>query len=1112
MAETGATVSLDIERARTDAGYWGEQMDAGNIPIDYIRGGNVPAGFSGPTDNQKPLYLNDGPNPLVGSNEALFNGPIIDEQGNAVLGNPTGSYDEVGVTMGQGNTGGVTGGGSTGSTYDDGPLRVSRNQTPPAEDITPNEAAKANQQLENQNYRQQALSSMKPSSGAPRVSQSYSDSDPVWRKFYSEVEGRHNVLHDYNSYNYVITLVALSDEQVKNPSSYKGRVITDAGVESDSFYIIAKSGGFERSEYKGTGSITVGGTTYESGERFKSPNGSSSTRNNSRITDLFIDDLIFDTRPGINDMGNSNLTTGRFKITEPHGVGGFYQELYAGAGYAGHANYIGAPFLLVISFIGRRADSDDAEIPDKTTRYIPIMFKGSTMSVNEGGAIYDVEFLGYNASGASAASAALWDDISPVVNPTESVEQIAYSVFYRNHQAHKDALIKMSEGADQETKNEIARRLSDTGLQQQALSGAGLNANTRITQYEAHKYFVWFPPDWQGALTTPPGQWSSSYSWEQSVANMLEQGANFRGPLFGDVSNNFGNAGLNDEITPQFGLLIRPDEEAKEANNNRIREQNRIIDSSTTQFDTEKRSFEAARESLAGILNPTTANESNTSTDLVQDINIQPNTAKEEAAKTIDEATAEAVNLADLALGNTGAPPHISAPQQSNLSPADIQRVTRLREQILNHSQKLKELNQAVVEAQARKTALQEERENIPRQTYDLQSTGVPWQFKKGLNLQSVIDILVTNSQYMTVLQDPGALSQIAESEFIPWYRTDVYTVPIAFDVVTMQPVKEFHYVVSPIDVHYSKMPGVNIIFSTAKLRKQAVREYNYIYTGKNLDVLNFDIKYNNLFTTPLLLRPPNSEALGGQVQRQEVINTTIPRSEFQNAVDSISQGISNKLGESGFTPAQAASEKLTYRDIAITNRNSIGLALKEFLYNPPFEQALIRAEIQIVGDPVYIVGSGISDRPALLKDDILTPDGEINGFSREPDILFKFRTADDIPSSADLKFGLFQQQPSEGEFNGCFQVVKIENRFEEGVFTQTLSTLRRRNQEQDYEVTQQQTATAPANGSQRPAGDNNRTIRTNRTTGSSRPDTVGPDDGFRNNSTTGDRTDGQNP
>ena len=53
-------------------------------------------------------------------------------------------------------------------------------------------------------------------------------------------------------------------------------------------------------------------------------------------------------------------------------------------------------------------------------------------------------------------------------------------------------------------------------------------------------------------------------------------------------------------------------------------------------------------------------------------------------------------------------------------------------------------------------------------------------------------------------------------------------------------------YRVIPYDVHASKMITVNTKGpGFYELAKQTVKEYNYIYTGKNVDIINFDIYFD---------------------------------------------------------------------------------------------------------------------------------------------------------------------------------------------------------------------------------------------------------------------------
>ena len=111
----------------------------------------------------------------------------------------------------------------------------------------------------------------------------------------------------------------------------------------------------------------------------------------------------------------------------------------------------------------------------------------------------------------------------------------------------------------------------------------------------------------------------------------------------------------------------------------------------------------------------------------------------------------------------------------------------------------------------------------------------------------------------------------------------------------------------------------------------------------------------------------------------------------------------------------------------------------------------MINAEIEIVGDPVYLLGSGITSRASLDATNIETTAGEINCFSREGDIVFRFGTAEDMPTSDELKGGMNTMQLQESYYSGAYKVVRVTSTFNEGVFTQKLETYRRPNQANDY-------------------------------------------------------------
>ena len=326
---------------------------------------------------------------------------------------------------------------------------------------------------------------------------------------------------------------------------------------------------------------------------------------------------------------------------------------------------------------------------------------------------------------------------------------------------------------------------------------------------------------------------------------------------------------------------------------------------------------------------------------------------------------------------------------------------------------------------------------------YNLKSLGEAWSFRKGSNLMTIIDTMITNSVYMDIFKQPGELSKIQSTEMIPWFKTEVISYVIGYDVLRMRYVYEYHYVVSPFEIHYSSMPGINIQFTTEQLKKKAISEYNYIYTGKNLDVLSYNIRYNNLFTTPLLINPPKFKPIK-QDGTEQTTNT------FLETIEDAIQ--TNVNGQSGFTPTPPVG-RLNYRE-GPNNRNAIGVIFQDFLYNPPFERHLILSDIDIIGDPVYIVGSGITDRPQVSAGDILTKDGEMNTFTREPHVILNIRYPEDIPTASELgdkENSKFEMKLKRDQYSGVFEIFNVRNNFSEGVFKQTLRLARKKNQPEDY-------------------------------------------------------------
>lgn len=173
-----------------------------------------------------------------------------------------------------------------------------------------------------------------------------------------------NELDQFASYNYVFTLGALTNLELNYPLSYRtvGPLIK-----------IIKSGGTAGNKVP---------TIYELDGN----------------VEYFIEDVEIQNHLAPNPGTRlSNATVIDFKVIEPYSMGQFFHSLRTAALVAGHPNYLQAPFLLSVSFIGYD-DEGNVKEPFFSKRHIPIKLVQSDMDVTESGAVYDVKAVPYNES------------------------------------------------------------------------------------------------------------------------------------------------------------------------------------------------------------------------------------------------------------------------------------------------------------------------------------------------------------------------------------------------------------------------------------------------------------------------------------------------------------------------------------------------------------------------------------------------------------------------------------------------------------------------------------------------------------------------------------------
>lgn len=316
------------------------------------------------------------------------------------------------------------------------------------------------------------------------------------------------------------------------------------------------------------------------------------------------------------------------------------------------------------------------------------------------------------------------------------------------------------------------------------------------------------------------------------------------------------------------------------------------------------------------------------------------------------------------------------------------------------------------------------------------------FQFGQGQSLTSMINQVVLSSDYAkkAILdKNQGGFGTTAEG-YIKWFKLDVQIELLKYDPITGDYAKKITYRVVPYYIHqsiFSNPSSAPVGYS--ELMKTVVKEYQYIYTGQNVDVLRFDININNLFYAGA---NPSPENQGSKTDNQDQ-----KLSEQKNKTA--------KTGQGQAPAAQAAQmgRARPDRDPKLLKGYKGGNPDKTTEQNiaESFQQAfisgnsadLVTVDLEIMGDPYWIVDSGIGNYFASAPSPVsqITNDGTMNYESGNVYIYLTFRTPADINETTGLYD--FSVAGKDSPFSGIYRVNMCENTFSDGQWKQKLKCLR---------------------------------------------------------------------
>lgn len=720
-----------------------------------------------------------------------------------------------------------------------------------------------------------------------------------------------NTLHQFASFNCIFTLSVLTVDEVNMPDeTYR--------VQQPLLQIFRSGGGTENK-------VT---TAYEDAIGGK--------------LEYFINDVEIE---GIvvpnSKTRNTNATFISFNVTEPYSMGLFIQTLQLAATTAGYTNYLQAPYLLTVDFVGYDDDGDILVVEDGRTlrRMFPLKFTNIEFDVDRSGTKYQVEAIP-------------WNEQAFLDNVEQSKTDIALkgSTIAELLQSGEQSLTTVMNGRFEELRKENKLAIAD-------------------------ELVISFPQELASNFNPPM---EANTTNQGATTNSGKRGSSLFGKIAKGVIGGVVKGALNGTLDNQIGGLL-------------------------TSFKTGD--INGLFQGISGFLGAQAPQDFEAFLSMITGQIMQKSQIGEGLSKIVQSSES---------LNSIGSSSIIDSFNEMGTAPMpQTGQVYDSKNKVMTRGKNVISSNERV------------------------------FQFSSGSKVTRMIEEVVLTSNWAKELKERSP----DENGMIDWFQisAETFIKPGAQqEQLNGESAKVYHYKVVPFKVHTSHFqkptdPGLNY----QALKENAVKEYNYIYSGENTDIENFDIKINAAFFVAAMADSGQSNMsfkTGGvqmkatkDVDGQLILNNPTAAISSTGHVLQVDQLQTSTQGGGG----------------AGIDNNKIRTArmFQDIIINSSVD--MVSLEMEIFGDPYFIFDSGMGNYTAGTETLNETTDGTISYQNGEVDIIVNFRTPVDYDEEAGITSFPEDTVPVDA-FSGLYRVIQLTNSIRNGKFTQRLTLLRRRNQEQD--------------------------------------------------------------
>ena len=222
----------------------------------------------------------------------------------------------------------------------------------------------------------------------------------------------------------------------------------------------------------------------------------------------------------------------------------------------------------------------------------------------------------------------------------------------------------------------------------------------------------------------------------------------------------------------------------------------------------------------------------------------------------------------------------------------------------------------------------------------------------------------------------------------------------------------------------------------------RVVKEYDYMFTGENTEIINFDIEFNTAFLTYSQFNNDTKSQGTGKLQPDKKIIKPLPLTAKPSATNA---GLSQVVVSSSSFDAKGTGDSSPERNQSAD--------VQATLYS---KADMIQLNLNIYGDPDYIIQDGLfltfnsAPNTVYIQPGSTENNRQISGIVYDYGEVYaniNFKIPQDInlnTGTLDLSFNSTDTQTySRNIFSGLYRVIKVENKIDKGLFTQKLEMIR---------------------------------------------------------------------